>query len=76
MKKEFLEKYIYEKFKNYCFVNSEEFRKIIRDYELKSKIDVSKIWVNITKYQVSKYGSTLKRCCGVIGEYRWKSMKL
>lgn len=55
MKREFIEKYIYEKFKDYCFVNAEEFKKMVAKYN----VNASRIWVNITKHQVEKYGETI-----------------
>lgn len=63
MKKELLEKIVFEKFKDYCFMNAEDFKKTVAKYN----INATKVWVYITKHQVSKYGTTLigRHCkCG------------
>lgn len=65
MKKELLERYVYEKFKDYCFANAQEFRDIVAKY----KINASNVWIKITKYQVKKYGTTLIRHYGKLGRY-------
>lgn len=71
MKREFIEKYIYEKFKDYCFVNAEEFKKMVAKYD----VNASKVWAYISKYQVKKYGTTIvSRYCKA-GKYKPKKRR-
>lgn len=71
MKKQLLEKFVFEKFKDYCFANAEEFRNAMAKY----KINASNVWINITKYQVKKYGTTLIRHYGKLGRYENRGKK-
>lgn len=72
MKKELLEKIVFEKFKDYCFVNAEDFKKTVAKYN----INATKVWVYITKHQVKKYGTTLigRHCKS--GKYTPKKRKV
>ena len=60
---EFIDQYVYNKYKDSDFVNFGWFKKTlsINDKKLLDRIHPYLIYVNITKYQCKKYGCTLFR---------------
>ena len=70
MKKEFIENYLFEVFKDSIFKGSGEFRIILQNYD----IDYTRLYVRIVNYQVKKYGTNLHRSSGILSSYKKKEM--
>lgn len=70
MKKEFIENYLFEVFKDSTFKGSGEFRRILQNCD----IDYTRLYVRIVNYQVKKYGTNLHGSSGVLSLYKKKEM--
>ena len=71
MKKEFIENYLFEVFKDSTFKGSGEFKIVLKDF---IDIDYSRLYIRIVNYQVKKYGTNLHRNSGVLSSYKKREM--
>ena len=66
----FIEEYLFEILKNKSFSNMEQFKKVVKEYN----IDETTLYRKIVNYQINKYGQTLNskfveyQDFGVVGE--------
>lgn len=71
MKKEFIENYLFEIFKDSAFKGSGEFKRVLKDF---IDIDYTRLYTRIVNYQVKKYGTNLHRSSGILSLYKKKGM--